>query len=98
MLLSLCRGFISGREGCLSSEWVYNKLRMLVNDWAWLKSRVSLVMLKVHLGSGLEPELRQKWKYGALKASKLTVNVQATLLHLFHTIMCSLHVRQGTGI
>ena len=77
---------------------MYNKLRMLVNDWAWLKSRVSLVMLKVHLGSVLEPELRQKWKYGALKASKLTVNVQATLLHLFHTIMCSLHVRQSTGI
>ena len=33
---------------------------MLVNEWAWLRSQVCLLSLKVHLGSILESELRQK--------------------------------------
>ena len=38
---------------------------MLINEWAWLTSRV---WLEVELGSVLESELGQKWRYGALKA------------------------------
>ena len=41
---------------------------MLVNEWAWLKSRVCLLRLEVDLGSVLESELGQKRRYGALKA------------------------------
>ena len=41
---------------------------MLVNEWAWSKSRVCLLMLEVDLGSVLESGLGQKWRYGALKA------------------------------
>ena len=41
---------------------------MFINEWAWLRSWVCLLWLKVHLGSVLESELRQKWRYGALKA------------------------------
>ena len=33
---------------------------MLINEWAWLRSRVWLLRLKVQLGSVLESELRQK--------------------------------------
>ena len=47
---------------------------MLVNEWVWLRSRVCLLSLEVHLGS----ELRQKQRYGALKAfiiSPTRVNV-----------------------
>ena len=33
---------------------------MLVNEWAWLKSRVLLLMLEVDFGSVLESELGQK--------------------------------------
>ena len=39
---------------------------MLVNEWAWLKS-VCLLRLQVDMGSVLESELGQKWRYGALK-------------------------------
>ena len=41
---------------------------MLINEWAWSRSRVCLVRLVVDLGSVLESELGQKWRYGALKA------------------------------
>ena len=33
---------------------------MLINKWAWLRSRVCLLRLKVQLGSVLESELKQK--------------------------------------
>ena len=41
---------------------------MLVNEWAWSKSRVCLLRLEVDVGSVLESELGQKRRYGALKA------------------------------
>ena len=36
---------------------------MFVNEWAWLRSRVCLLMLEVDLGSVLESGLEQKWRY-----------------------------------
>ena len=41
---------------------------MLVNEWAWSKSQVCLLKLEVDLGSVLESELGQEWRYSALKA------------------------------
>ena len=41
---------------------------MLANEWAWSRSRVCLLRLEVDLGSVLELELGQKWRYSALKA------------------------------
>ena len=41
---------------------------MLVNEWAWLRLRVYLLRLEVDLGSVLESELGQKWRYSVLKA------------------------------
>ena len=41
---------------------------MLIDEWAWSKSQVCLLRLEVDLGSVLESELSQKWRYGALKA------------------------------
>ena len=41
---------------------------MLVNEWGWSRLRVCLLRLEVDLGSVLESELEQKWRYGALKA------------------------------
>ena len=41
---------------------------MFVNEWAWLRSQVCLLSLKVHLDSFWESELRQKRRYGALQA------------------------------
>ena len=41
---------------------------MLVNEWAWLRSQLCLLMLEVDLGLLLESELGQKWRYGALNA------------------------------
>ena len=41
---------------------------MLINEWAWLTSWVCLLRLEVDLGSVLESELGQKWRYGVLKA------------------------------
>ena len=38
---------------------------MLVNEWAWLKSRVCLLRLEVDMGLVLESKLRWKWRYGA---------------------------------
>ena len=40
---------------------------MLVNEWAWLRSQVCLLRLEVDLGSVLESELGQNWRYSALK-------------------------------
>ena len=40
---------------------------MLVNEWTWLRSQVCLLRLEVGLGTALESELGQKWRYGALK-------------------------------
>ena len=37
---------------------------MLVNEWAWLRSQVCLLRLEVELGSVLESDLEQKWRYG----------------------------------
>ena len=53
-------------SGCLPIESADQC--MLVNEWAWLTSRVCLLRLEVDLGSVLESELGQKWRYGALKA------------------------------
>ena len=55
-LLSPCRGFISGREGCLVPERGRMTTEsadycMLVNEWAWSRSRVCLLRLEVDLGS-----------------------------------------------
>ena len=41
---------------------------MLVNEWAWLTSRVCLLRLEVELASVLESKIGQKWRYGVLKA------------------------------
>ena len=56
MLLSPCRGFISDSEDCLGSDWVFDTTEiadysMIVNKWAWLRSRVCLFN---KAGSGLE--------------------------------------------
>ena len=63
-LLSLCRGFFSDKEGCLS--WVFAAQNanyyMLVNEWAWLSWRVRLLWLKVHFGWVLESGLRHNRK------------------------------------
>jgi len=40
---------------------------MVVNEWAWSKSRDCLLRPEVDMGAVLESELRQKWRYGALK-------------------------------
>ena len=63
--------FLAGRaswapSGCLPIENADHC--MLVNVCAWLTSRVCLLRLEVELGSVLESELEQKWRYGALKA------------------------------
>ena len=53
-------------SGCLPIESA--DYCMLVNEWAWLTSRVCLLRLEVELASALESKLGQKWRYGALKA------------------------------
>ena len=63
--------FLAGKaawalSGCLTTESA--NYCMLVNEWAWLSSRVCLLRLEVELASVLESELGQKWRYGALKA------------------------------
>ena len=55
--------FLAGKaswslSGCLPIESAY--YCMLVNEWAWLTSRVCLLKLEVELGSVLESELGQK--------------------------------------
>ena len=54
--------FLAGKaswalSGCLPTENA--DCYMLINEWAWLRSRVCLLRLKVHLDSVLESELRQ---------------------------------------
>ena len=63
--------FLAGKaawalSGCMTTESA--DYCMLVNEWAWSRSRVCLLRLEVDLGSVLESELGQKWRYGALKA------------------------------
>ena len=41
---------------------------MPVNEWVWSRSRICLLRLEDDLGSVLESELGQKWRYRALKA------------------------------
>ena len=53
-------------SGCMTSNSA--DYCMLVNEWGWSKSWVYLLRLEVDMGSVLESERRQKWKYGALKA------------------------------
>ena len=66
------RGFISGREGCLGSKRVLliesADYCMLINEWAWLMSRVCLLRMEVEFASVLESKIGQKWRYSALKA------------------------------
>ena len=60
------RGFTSGREGYLGSEQVFGLFHlingivhcMLINEWAWLRSRVCWLRLNVDLGWVLESKLR----------------------------------------
>ena len=63
--------FLAGKAAwalsrCLTTEGA--DYCMVVNEWAWLSSRVCLLRLEVDLGSVLESELGQKWRYGAIKA------------------------------
>ena len=63
--------FLAGKaawtlSGCLTTESA-DCICMFVNEWAWLKSRVCLLKLKMSLGSVLELELRQIWRYSALR-------------------------------
>ena len=53
-------------SGCMTTESADHC--MLVNEWAWSRSRVCLLRVEVDLGAVLESELVQKWRYGALKA------------------------------
>ena len=46
---------------------------MLVNEWAWLTSRVCLLRLDVELASVLESKISQKWRHGALKKSQVKI-------------------------
>ena len=36
---------------------------LLVNEWVWLRSQVCLLRLEVDLGSVVEAEFGQKWRY-----------------------------------
>ena len=63
--------FLAGKvawtlSGCMTTK--STDYCMLVNEWAWSRSRVCLLRLEVDVGSVLESELGQKWRYGALKA------------------------------
>ena len=53
-------------SGCMTTESA--DYCMLVNEWAWSRSQAWLLRLEVDLGSVLESELGQKWRYGTLKA------------------------------
>ena len=62
--------FLAGKaawslSGCLTTKSA--DYCMLVNVWAWLRSRVCLLRMAVDLGSVLESELGQKWRHGALR-------------------------------
>ena len=63
--------FLAGKavralSGCLTMESA--DYCMLVNEWAWIRSRVCLLRLEMDLGSVLGSELGQKWRYGTIKA------------------------------
>ena len=64
MLLSPCRGFPSGREGCLGSEWVYdnrecllrlevdfNMFSFVVRAWTEMEIRCVKCMYRLKLDS-----------------------------------------------
>ena len=61
-----CKKSVESAEQCRSS-WGCTP-NLLVNEWAWSRSRVCLLRLEVDLGSVLESELGQEWRYGASKA------------------------------
>ena len=48
-------------SGCLITESA--DYCMLVDEWAWLRSQVYLLRVEVNLGSVLESESGQKWRY-----------------------------------
>ena len=56
-------------SGCLTTESA--DYCMLINEWAGLRLQVCLLRLEVDLGSVLESELGQKWRYGAIKTCVL---------------------------
>ena len=63
--------FLAGKAAWALRECLTTKSAdycVLVNVWVWLRSLVCLPRLEVDLGSVLESELRQKFKYGALEA------------------------------
>ena len=63
--------FLVGKAAWALSECLTTKSAdycMLVNEWAWSKSQVCLLRVKVDLCSALESELGQKWICGVLKA------------------------------
>ena len=69
MLLSPCRGFISDMEGCLGPERVYdNQDACSLMSGCGQGHESACLRLEVDLGSVLESELGQEWRYGALKA------------------------------
>ena len=55
---------------------------MFVVKWAWLASRVCLLMLEVDLGSVLESELRQKRRYEIKRFLNLFMFPSLSLLFL----------------
>ena len=63
-LLSTCRWQVSARKvawalsGCITTKSA--DYCMIINEWAWLRSRVCLLRLEVDLGSVLESELGHK--------------------------------------
>ena len=67
----LVEGWFLARKAALAMSGCMNTASvdycMLVNEWAWLRSQVSLLVLELDTGSVLESELGQKWRYGALK-------------------------------
>ena len=61
---------VAARLGCqraiVGTRWA-NSCPGCMGRLAWSKSQVCLLRLKVDLGSVLESELGQKWRYGALR-------------------------------
>ena len=62
--------FLAGRVSQALSRCLLTMACLLINEWAWLTSQVCLLRLEVELGSVLESELGQKWRYGVLNANK----------------------------
>ena len=62
---------LAGKAAWALSRCVTNESAdycMFANEWAWSKLRVCLLRLEVDLGSVLESELGQKWRYCVSKA------------------------------